>query len=107
MLKNTGEREFKFVPGNVQVQVLDEQGVALPQKHLHRRKTRHGDTGTYPIAPGKSLGKPIALVIDDDSIKPGRKYLIVASYVRPWDKPSFHGDFLSAARLWKRSGMEW
>lgn len=85
MLKNLKEKPFSFVPGDVNIEPLDAEGVAIPEKYYRWNSFGHGDSGTYPIEHGERLGKNIRLLIVDDNITAGSVYNVIGSYLHIYD----------------------
>ncbi len=53
---------------------------------------------SYEIKKGHSAANPITLAIEDDAVKVGTKYTIVASYVKLWQVPGVKYDSLSTTK---------
>ena len=70
----------------------------MPANHVKQIASRpEVDLASYEIKKGHSSAKRIALVIEDDAVKIGSKYTIVASYVKLWKWPEAKYDLLSTA----------
>lgn len=88
MLRNIGNKDFDFVPGDFLVAVVNEQGVQMPAKDIVWNANAQGDEGAYRIKPGKSNGRYIQLGIGDFSAKIGTKYFVVVTYLHVYEKPA-------------------
>jgi hypothetical protein len=99
-LKNIGENNFTWSPDAIKIEVMDADGVAVPANHvrLGEYELLQDIPASYEIKNGHSAAKPITLAIEDDAVKIGTKYTIVASYVKLWQVPGVKYDSLSATK---------
>ena len=99
-MKNIGENNFTWSPDAIKIEVMGADGVAVPANHVRQYEPARGllDPASHDIKKGHSAAKPITLAIEDDAVKIGTKYTIVASYVKLWKWPEVKYDSLSTTK---------